>query len=90
MSCEKGERGNTSVSSHSEAGVKPVGGAVLVLHPLTQAGSRGADVLARALTGEDPLIQTAGGQNVFLVHPTERQTAGIAEDTRKKQDGGVT
>ena len=67
----------TSISSsHREVGVKPVGGAVLVLHPLTEAGPRGADVLARPLTNEDPLIQTAGGKNMFLVHPTEGQTGG--------------
>lgn len=68
------------MSSHCEAGVEPVGGAVLVLHPLTQAGPRGADVLARPLTGEDPLVQTAGGQDMFLIHPTERQTEG--QDSR--------
>lgn len=62
--------------------MKPVGGAVLVLHPLTQAGSRGTDVLARPLAGEDPLIQTAGGQNVFLIDPTERQTVGRAPEIR--------
>lgn len=62
--------------SHGEAGMKPVGGAVLVLHPLTQAGSRGANVLAGSFTSEDSLIQTAGGQNVFLIHPTEGQTVG--------------
>lgn len=62
--------------------MKPVGGAVLVLHPLTQAGSRGADVLARPLAGEDPLIQTAGGQNMFLIDPTERQTVGRAPEIR--------
>lgn len=68
--------------SHSEAGVKPVGGAVLVLPRLAQAGSRGADVLARTLAGEDPLIQTAGGQNVFLIQATERQTVGTAPQIR--------
>lgn len=59
--------------------MKPVGGAVLVLRPLTQAGPRGADVLARPLTREDPLIQTAGGQNMFLIHPVERQTVGAGQ-----------
>lgn len=74
--------------SHSEAGMKPVGGAVLVLHPLTQAGSWGANVLAGSFTGEDPLIQAAGGQNVFLIHPTERQAAGtesVLESQRKEK-----
>lgn len=76
---------NTSAVSHSEAGMKPVGGAVLALYPLTQAGSRGADVLVRTLTGEDPLIQTAGGQNVFLIHSTEGQTVGIADQRTQRK-----
>lgn len=72
-----------SAFSYSEAGVKPAGGAVLVLRRLTQARSRGADVLVGPLTGEDPLVQTAGGQDVFFIHPAERQTVGTATEMRR-------
>lgn len=69
---------DTSALSYSEAGVKPAGGAVLVLCRLTQARPRSADVLVGPLTCEDPLVQTAGGQDVFFIHPAERQTVGTA------------
>lgn len=67
------------VRSYSEAGVEPEGGAVLILRPLAQAGPRGADVLARPLAGEDPLVQAACGQNVLLVQAAERQTEDESE-----------
>lgn len=82
------KKGNVGVMTHSEAGVKPAGGALLLLCPLTQVGSRRADVLAGTLAGEDPLVQTAGGQNVFLVHPTKRQTAGT-RDHRTQGEGNM-
>lgn len=73
------ERKRGKVRSYSEAGVEPEGGAVLVLRPLAQAGPRGANVLARSLAGEDPLVQAACGQNVLLVQAAERQTEGESE-----------
>lgn len=71
--------------SHCEAGVKPAGSAVLALHPLTQAGSWGANILTRTLTGKDPLVQTASGQNVFLIQPTKRQTEGTTPKRKVKR-----
>lgn len=76
------ECGYESALSYSEASMKPARGAVLVLRRLTQARPRGADVLVGPLTGEDPLVQTAGGQDVFLIHPAERQTVGTATAMR--------
>lgn len=64
--------------------MKPEGGAVLVLQPLAQAGLRGADVLARPLASENPLIQTASGQNVLLIEAAERQAEGSSD-----RQGGV-
>lgn len=57
--------------SYSKVGVQPVDGAVLILNPLIEAGAWGANVLIGPLPSEDPLIQTAGGQNVFLIETTE-------------------
>lgn len=59
--------------SHGEAGVEPAGGAVPGLQTLTQAGPRGADLFAGTLAGEDSLVQTAGGQDVFFIQPAEGQ-----------------
>lgn len=84
-----------SVPSHSEAGVEPDGGAVLLLQALTQAGSRGADLFVGTLAGEDPLIQTAGSQDVFFIHPTERQAesgareVGREERKRAREESGL-
>lgn len=66
--------------------MKPEGRAVLGVHVLTQAGPWGPDVLTRPLPSEDPFIQTAGGQDVFLIETTERQ----AEDreTWSEEAGG--
>lgn len=80
------KKGNVGAMTHGEAGVEPAGGALLLLRPLTQARSRRADVLAGSLAGEDPLVQTARGQNVFLVHPTERQTAGAGDHRTRGYD----
>lgn len=62
--------------------MEPGGGAVLVLQPFTQAGARRTNVLARPLAREDPLIQTTGGQNMFLIDPAEGQTVDTAQDIR--------
>lgn len=67
---------------HREAGVQPVGGAVLVLWRLTQARTRRAHILACPIAGEDPLIQAACGQHVFLVHPAQGQAVGTATQVR--------
>lgn len=60
--------------SYSQVSAQPVGGAVLALHPVTEARPGRPDVLIRPLSSEDPLIQTAGSQNVFLIEPAERQS----------------
>lgn len=61
--------------SYSQAAVKPEGTA-LVLHSLPQTRSRSPNFFIGPLPCENPLIQTAGGQDVFLIDPTERQTEG--------------
>ena len=76
---DRAEEERAGSQTHREAGVQPEGGAALVLHPLTQAGPRGTDVLVGPLPSEDPLIQAAGGQNVFLIEATERLAEGRAE-----------